>query len=59
VVNVMHQIGGSVGLSILVAVQNMASGQVVGFQHAILTGSGLLLLALVAAIVLIVPGERQ
>jgi len=59
VVNVMHQIGGSVGLSILVAVQNLASSQVLGFQHAILTGSGLLLLALVATIVLIVPGERQ
>jgi len=59
VVNVMHQIGGSVGLSILVAVQNMAHSQVLGFQHAILTGSGLLLLALLAAIFLIVPGEKK
>lgn len=59
VVNVMHQIGGSVGLSILVAVQSMAQHQVVGFQHAILTGSALLLLALITAICLIVPGERK
>jgi len=59
VVNVMHQIGGSVGLSILVAVQSMAHNQVIGFQHAILTGSVLLLIALVAAIGLIVPGERK
>ncbi|MFC6163777.1 MFS transporter [Lactiplantibacillus dongliensis] len=59
VVNVMHQIGGSVGLSILVAVQSMAHNQVIGFQHAILTGAVLLLIALVAAIGLIVPGERK
>jgi len=59
VVNVMHQIGGSVGLAILVAVQNMAHSQVTGFQPAILTGSGLLLLALLAAVFLILPGERK
>lgn len=59
VVNVMHQIGGSVGLSILVTMQDLFGGQVPGFQHAILTGAGLLLLALLAAIFLIVPGERQ
>ncbi|WP_367295728.1 MFS transporter [Levilactobacillus yonginensis] len=59
VVNVMHQIGGSVGLSILVTVQGLFSGQVAGFQHAILMGAGLLLLALLAAIFLIVPGERH
>lgn len=59
VVNVMHQIGGSVGLAILVTVQGLFSGQVAGFQHAILTGAGLLLLALLAAIFLIVPGERH
>lgn len=59
VVNVMHQIGGSVGLSILVTVQSLFSGQVTGFQHAILMGAGLLLLALIAAIFLIVPGEHQ
>jgi len=59
VVNVMHQIGGSVGLAILVAVQNMAHSQVTGFQQAIQTGSGLLLLALLAAVFLILPGERK
>lgn len=59
VVNVMHQIGGSVGLAILVTVQGLFSGQVAGFQHAILTGAGLILLALLAAIFLIVPGERH
>lgn len=59
VVNVMHQIGGSVGLSILVTTQDLFGGQVPGFQHAILMGAGLLLLALLAAIFLIVPGERQ
>lgn len=59
VVNVMHQIGGSVGLSILVTVQGLFTGQVAGFQHAILMGGGLLVLALLAAIFLIVPGERQ
>lgn len=59
VVNVMHQIGGSVGLSILVTVQELFTGQVAGFQHAILIGGVLLVLALLAAIFLIVPGERQ
>ncbi|MFC6274153.1 MFS transporter [Levilactobacillus tangyuanensis] len=59
VVNVMHQIGGSVGLSVLVTTQSLFSGQISGFQHAILMGSGLLLLALLAAVFLIVPGERQ
>jgi len=59
VVNVMHQIGGSVGLSVLVTTQSLFSGQVVGFQHAILMGAALLGLALLAAIFLIVPGERQ
>lgn len=59
VVNVMHQIGGSVGLSILVTVQGLFTGQVAGFQHAILMGGTLLVLALLAAIFLIVPGERQ
>ncbi|WP_395322271.1 MFS transporter [Levilactobacillus parabrevis] len=59
VVNAMHQIGGSVGLSILVTVQGLFTGQVAGFQHAILMGGGLLVLALLAAIFLIVPGERQ
>ena len=59
VVNVMHQIGGSVGLSILVTVQGLFTGQVAGFQHAILIGGVLLVLALLAAIFLIVPGERQ
>ncbi|AVK60935.1 MFS transporter [Lactobacillus sp. CBA3605] len=59
VVNVMHQIGGSVGLSILVTTQSLAHTQIIGFQQAILVGSGLLLLALLAAIFLIVPGERQ
>ncbi|MFD1548631.1 MFS transporter [Levilactobacillus fuyuanensis] len=59
VVNVMHQIGGSVGLSILVTVQGLFTGQVAGFQHAILMGGALLILALLAAIFLIVPGERQ
>jgi len=59
VVNVMHQIGGSVGLSILVTTQSLFTGQVVGFQHAILMGAGLLVLALLAAIFLIVPGERR
>jgi len=59
VVNVMHQLGGSVGLSILVTTQDLFKGQVVGFQHAILVGADLLFLALIAAIFLIVPGERQ
>ncbi|WP_203638471.1 MFS transporter [Levilactobacillus wangkuiensis] len=59
VVNVMHQIGGSVGLSVLVTTQSLFSGQVVGFQHAILMGAVLLGLAMLAAIFLIVPGERQ
>ena len=59
VVNVMHQIGGSVGLSILVTTQDLFGGQINGFQHAILMGAGLLLLALLVAIFLIVPGERQ
>ncbi|MFD1454083.1 MFS transporter [Levilactobacillus lanxiensis] len=59
VVNVMHQIGGSVGLSVLVTTQSLFSGQVIGFQHAIFMGAGLLGLALLAAIFLIVPGERQ
>lgn len=59
VVNVMHQIGGSVGLSILVTTQGLFSGRIVGYQHAILDGAGLLLLALLAAIFLIVPGERK
>ncbi|AKP64432.1 drug H(+) antiporter [Levilactobacillus koreensis JCM 16448] len=59
VVNVMHQLGGSVGLSILVTTQDLFKGQVIGFQHAILVGASLLFLALVAAIFLIVPGERQ
>lgn len=59
VVNVMHQIGGSVGLSILVTTQDLFDGQINGFQHAILMGVGLLLLALIAAVFLIVPGERQ
>ena len=59
VVNVMHQIGGSVGLSILVTTQGLFSGRIVGYQHAILAGAGLLLLALLAAIFLIVPGERK
>ncbi|VDG18936.1 MFS transporter [Lactobacillus sp.] [Lactiplantibacillus mudanjiangensis] len=59
VVNVMHQLGGSVGLSILVAVQGLSNKPLVGFRQAILTGSGLLLLALLAAIFLIVPGEKR
>ena len=59
VVNVMHQIGGSIGLSILVAVEGLSKNAVTGFQHAILTGSALLFLALLAAIFLIMPGERH
>jgi len=59
VVNVMHQLGGSVGLAILVAVQNLSHNQVLGFRHAILTGSGLLVIALLVTILLILPGERR
>lgn len=59
VVNVMHQLGGSIGLSILVAVQGLDHSVIAGFQHAILTGSGLLFLALLAAIFLVLPGERR
>jgi EmrB/QacA subfamily drug resistance transporter len=59
VVNVMHQIGGSIGLSILVAVQGMFHNTVTGYQHAILTGAGLLFIALLAALFLILPGERR
>ncbi|KRM11440.1 MFS transporter [Paucilactobacillus suebicus] len=59
VVNVMHQIGGSVGLSILVSVQGMFHSSIDGFQHAILIGSLLLLLALISSIFLILPGERS
>ncbi|MCI1895076.1 MAG: MFS transporter [Lactobacillus sp.] len=59
VVNVMHQIGGSIGLSILVAVEGQSTNAITGFQHAILTGAGLLLLALLTAIFLISPGERR
>ena len=59
VVNVMHQIGGSVGLSILVTTQSLFKSQVIGFQNALLVGAGLLLIALLAAIFLIMPGERQ
>jgi hypothetical protein len=59
VVNVMHQLGGSIGLSILVAVQGMFRGVVPGFQHAILTGAWLLFLALLAAIFMVLPGERR
>lgn len=59
VVNVMHQLGGSIGLSILVAIQGMFRGVVPGFQHAILTGAWLLFLALLAAIFMVLPGERR
>ncbi len=59
VVNVMHQIGGSVGLSILVSVQGLFKNQVIGFHYAILIGAGLLLISLLAAIFLILPEKQK
>ncbi|KRL55879.1 MFS transporter [Furfurilactobacillus rossiae] len=59
VVNVMHQIGGSVGLSILVSVQDLFKNQVIGFHYAILIGAGLLLISLLAAIFLILPEKQK
>jgi EmrB/QacA subfamily drug resistance transporter len=59
VVNVAHQIGGSVGLGVLVAVFAAAGG---GFAHAVavsLTGAaGILALALVATLALILRAGR-
>jgi MFS family permease len=64
VVNVMHQIGGSVGLSALVAVQSSTgavgtSGEIHGFNSAILVGSALLLASLLCGIFLVLPGEKR
>ena len=59
VVNVMHQIGGSVGLSALVAVQTASSGEINGFNNAILVGAALLLGSLVCGIFLVLPGEKR
>lgn len=70
VVNVMHQIGGSVGLSALVAVQSLSSGADVGlgagagaaaingFGNAMLLGSGLIFAALLCVVFLVRSGEK-
>jgi sugar phosphate permease len=59
VVNVMHQIGGSVGLSMLVAVQSSFTNEITGFNNAILVGTALILVSLMFAIFLVLPGEKQ
>jgi EmrB/QacA subfamily drug resistance transporter len=66
VVNVFHQLGGSLGLGLLVVVFESANGQGMdGIQllsHRIamaLTGAGVMLtLSLIAAVLLVVPAER-
>ena len=60
--NTAHQLGSSVGLAILVAIAAAATraGNVVDRVQLALTGStGLLLIALLVALVVILPGERQ
>lgn len=59
VVNVMHQIGGSIGLSILVATQSMFKSPVFGFQHAIQVGAVMLLLSTMCIILLIIPVDKN
>jgi predicted MFS family arabinose efflux permease len=59
VVNVMHQIGGSIGLSILVATQSMFKSSVIGFQHAIQVGAFMLFLSALCAMFLIARGETK
>ena len=59
VVNMMHQFGGSIGLSIIVALSAGYASQVVSFNHAMIVASVLMFVALIICGVCIMKGENH
>jgi MFS family permease len=59
VVNMVHQIGGSIGMSFIVAVSSHFSGDIRSYHAAMLVATALLFVALVAIIGLVVPTTKK
>lgn len=59
VVNTVHQIGGSVGLSLIMAFAGAIKTPADFYQHAMLVDAGLILLALIIVIIVIFPSTKQ
>ncbi|MFV0560315.1 MAG: MFS transporter [Enterococcus sp.] len=59
VVNMVHQIGGSVGMSFVVAISEQFAGEIRSYQVAMLLAAGLLFIAFLAVAGLIVPSTRK
>lgn len=58
VVNMVHQIGGSIGMSFVVAVSTLTATGIQAYHVAMLLGSSLLLLALLSIIFLVAPANK-
>ncbi|PWG00470.1 MFS transporter [Levilactobacillus bambusae] len=59
VVNMVHQIGGSIGLSLTIALTGTLRPFVVQYDASMLVVAGLMLIALVAVLCLVVPGTKS
>lgn len=59
VVNMVHQIGGSIGLSLLVAIASQFKQQLISYRIAMWGATSLLVLALIAVLGLILPTTRK
>lgn len=59
VVNMVHQIGGSIGLSLIVALSATIKNALVSYHVAMWLATGLIVLALLAVLILIVPTHKK
>jgi len=59
VVNMVHQIGGSIGLSLIVALSANIKNALVSYHVAMWLATGLIVLALLAVLLLIVPTHKK
>ncbi|MCT4410761.1 MFS transporter [Leuconostoc pseudomesenteroides] len=59
VVNTTHQIGASVGLSLVIAITSGIKSPDILYQHAMFIDSGLVAIALIVVVIIIYPVSRQ
>lgn len=59
VVNTVHQVGGSIGLSIVIAISSMISGEISSYNIAMLIATIFLVISLLAVVLLILPVTRK
>lgn len=59
VVNTVHQVGGSIGLAIVIAISSMISGEISSYNIAMLIAIIFLVISLLAVVLLIFPATRK